>query len=87
MPASPFKGGSWEAAVKFTKFNLKRVADRSCSLSDDPQDVAALTPAYFLIGEVLVQPLVTDVSTVPTNRLELWQLTQKLKHVAFAKAQ
>lgn len=48
------------------------------ALSDDHSDLTALTPAHFLIGEPLVQPLSRDLSEVPENRLKLWCLVQKM---------
>lgn len=41
------------------------------ALSDDPDDLRALTPGHFLIGEQLVQPLSRDYIQIPDNRLKL----------------
>lgn len=48
------------------------------ALSDDPTDLNALTPAHFLIGEALVQPLSKDLSEIPDDRLKLWSIIQKM---------
>jgi len=48
-------------------------------LSDDPNDVAALTPGHFLVGTALLavpEPTLADVST---NRLSRWQLVQQMR--------
>lgn len=44
------------------------------SLSDDPGDYSALTPAHFLVGGSLMLPPEPDISTVATNRLKRWKL-------------
>ncbi|EZA60058.1 hypothetical protein X777_15544, partial [Ooceraea biroi] len=43
------------------------------SLSDDPSDVEALTPAHFLIGSLLATLLEPSLEHVPTSRLSRWQ--------------
>lgn len=48
-----------------------------CRPSDDASDQLALTPAHFLIGEPLIRPLDRDCSTIPTNRLDLWNTIVK----------
>ncbi|XP_046619726.1 uncharacterized protein LOC124304951 [Neodiprion virginianus] len=96
--------GSGQAAVKSTKFHLRRViGDASLTyeeistvlsqieaclnsrplsaLTDDPDDVSALTPGHFLIGaplNALPEPTLADT---PTSRLSRWQqLTQMRDH-------
>ena len=48
-------------------------------LSTDPNDMNALTPAHFLIGDSLMNVPEYDFKEVPDNRLSLWQHTQKVK--------
>lgn len=49
-----------------------------CPLSDDFQDLEALTPAHFLIGEPTLNVSERDYQTTPLNRLDRWQLVQRL---------
>jgi hypothetical protein len=49
-----------------------------CQLSPDPNDFHALTPAHFLIGEPLTSLPDIDVVDTPVNRLDRWQLTQRI---------
>lgn len=49
------------------------------ALSDDPNDLTALTPAHFVIGKPLVRPLGPCVKEVPTNRLNHWQRLHKME--------
>ena len=46
-------------------------------LSNDPNDLSALTPAHFIFGDSLDQPEQFDVSGEPDNRLTHWQLLRK----------
>ncbi|KMQ86939.1 bel12-ag transposon polyprotein [Lasius niger] len=49
------------------------------ALSDDPEDLSALTPGHFLIGgalNALPEPSLLDV---PANRLSRWQLLQQMR--------
>ncbi|XP_076656367.1 uncharacterized protein LOC143361012 [Halictus rubicundus] len=48
-------------------------------LSSDPNDLSALTPAHFLIGESLTNIPERDVSDIATNRLSVWEHIQKMK--------
>ncbi|KAJ3662007.1 hypothetical protein Zmor_006375 [Zophobas morio] len=48
-------------------------------LSQDPNDLEALTPGDFLIGEPLTTPLERDVKEIPVNRLSRWQRVQQLQ--------
>lgn len=48
-------------------------------LSSDPNDFSALTPAHFLIGSSLQTLPEYEIMDVRTNRLSLWQHTQKIK--------
>ncbi|XP_051165958.1 uncharacterized protein LOC127284527 [Leptopilina boulardi] len=48
-------------------------------ISNDPNDMDALTPSHFLIGSSMMTIPSLDFSQTPTNRLSSWQLVQKLK--------
>lgn len=48
-------------------------------LSNDPNDIQALTPGHFLIGDSLTCLPELDLLSTPTNRLSLWQHVLKLK--------
>ncbi|CAK9826901.1 hypothetical protein ANTRET_LOCUS4669 [Anthophora retusa] len=48
-------------------------------LSPDPNDLTALTPAHYLIGESLTGLPEIDILNVPTNRLSAWQHIQRVK--------
>ncbi|XP_063912654.1 uncharacterized protein LOC135129432 [Zophobas morio] len=48
-------------------------------LSNDPNDLSALTPAHFLIGGPLTAPAEEDCSDIPTNRLIRYQLLEKIR--------
>ncbi|XP_074033086.1 uncharacterized protein [Leptinotarsa decemlineata] len=49
-----------------------------CSISTDPNDLAVLTPAHFLTLEPLSALPDPDVSHLMINRLNRWQLLQRL---------
>ncbi|XP_043464499.1 uncharacterized protein LOC122499957 [Leptopilina heterotoma] len=50
-------------------------------LSDDPDDISALTPGHFLIGEPLNTIPEPSLEHLACNRLDRWQLLQqKLQH-------
>ncbi|XP_076760954.1 uncharacterized protein LOC143429305 [Xylocopa sonorina] len=48
-------------------------------LSSDPNDLSALTPGHFLIGQPLTDLPDTNFSNTPANRLSRWQLIQKVR--------
>ena len=48
-------------------------------LSQDPNDLEALTPGHFLIGEPLTTPVERDLKEIPVNRLSRWQRVQQLQ--------
>lgn len=49
------------------------------ALTDDPDDLEALTPGHFLIGAPLVSVPEPTLSEVPPNRLTRWQLLQQIR--------
>lgn len=49
-----------------------------CAISDDPDDLLALTPGHFLIGEPLNMLPDPDLTKSPENRLNRWQLLQRM---------
>ncbi|XP_029171359.1 uncharacterized protein LOC114940775, partial [Nylanderia fulva] len=48
-------------------------------LSDDPEDVAALTPGHFLIGSALSAVPEPSLERKPSARLSCWQLLQQMR--------
>lgn len=49
-----------------------------CALSDSPDNSEALTPGHFLVGHALNLLPEPGIPNVPVNRLDNWQLWQKL---------
>lgn len=47
-------------------------------LSNDPNDLSALTPGHFLIGDSLTAPVEPDLTCIKENRLSKWQRIQQL---------
>ncbi|XP_071575678.1 uncharacterized protein [Temnothorax nylanderi] len=101
-PGATHFGGLWEAAVKSTKFHLRRVIGETTltfeematflaqveaclnsrplqALSDDPDDVTALTPEHFLIGAPLLAAPEPSLGERPDNTLSRWQLVQRMR--------
>lgn len=56
-----------------------------CPLSNDPNDLDALTPGHFLIGSSMLAMPDPDFSQVPRNRLSHWQLIEKLNQTFWKK--
>lgn len=93
-PGAPHQGGMWEAGVKAVKHHLRRTigAQKLTSnqmytiltrpivpISQDGNDLEALTPGHFLIGRPLLQPPLTEeLLSCPDNRLTAWGRQQKL---------
>ncbi|XP_076301775.1 uncharacterized protein LOC143219850 [Lasioglossum baleicum] len=48
-------------------------------ISSDPNDLIALTPGHFLIGDSLTNLPECDLTEVAANRLSLWQHIQQVK--------
>ncbi|XP_046592768.1 uncharacterized protein LOC107217180 [Neodiprion lecontei] len=48
-------------------------------LSSNPNDITALTPSHFLVGDSLLLPTEHNYLKVPDNRLSRWQHLQKVK--------
>lgn len=55
------------------------------SLSSDPNDLLVLTPAHYLIGKPLTALPERDVSSVPANRLSVWQHLTKMRQDFWAR--
>lgn len=49
-----------------------------CPLSQDPNDLVALTPAHFLVGKQLTALPEINLTDVPENRLNRWQRVKAL---------
>lgn len=49
------------------------------ALSDDPDDVSALTPGHLLIGAPLTALPEPSLSSVPSGRLSRWELLQQMR--------
>ncbi|XP_011859383.1 PREDICTED: uncharacterized protein LOC105556882 [Vollenhovia emeryi] len=101
-PSAPHFGGLWEAAVKSTKYHLRRVIGdttltfeemstllaqvEAClnsrplqALSDDPDDISALTPGHLLIGAPLLAVPEPSQLERADNALSRWQHLQKMR--------
>ncbi len=53
-------------------------------LSDDPNELGALTPGHFLIGRPLAALPYTDLGHIPVSRLDRWQTIQCLSQHIWA---
>lgn len=55
-------------------------------LSDDPTDLAPMTPAHFILGKpIMPQPLAEDVGATPPNRLTIWGQRQQLHQIIWRR--
>ena len=48
-------------------------------ISSDPNDLIALTPSYFLIGDISKELPEYDLRYTPVSRLSMWQRIQHIK--------
>ncbi|XP_011700179.1 PREDICTED: uncharacterized protein LOC105457283 [Wasmannia auropunctata] len=48
------------------------------ALSDDPEDLAALTPGHFLVGSMLTAVPEPSMMELPATRLSRWQMLQRV---------
>ncbi|XP_029159529.1 uncharacterized protein LOC114931579 [Nylanderia fulva] len=101
-PAAPHFGGLWKAAVKSTKFHLRRVIGETTltfeklstllaqieaclnsrplqALSDDPEDVSALTPGHFLVGAPLLAVPEPSLTGQTVSTLSRWRHLQQMR--------
>jgi hypothetical protein len=49
-------------------------------MSNDPDDLTAITPRHFFIGEALTAPSEPDLTELKINRLSRHQLLERLRH-------
>ncbi|XP_029158950.1 uncharacterized protein LOC114931151, partial [Nylanderia fulva] len=49
------------------------------ALTDDPEDLTALTPGHFLIGAPLMAVPKPSLTKIPANRLTRWKLLQQMR--------
>ncbi|XP_072392243.1 uncharacterized protein [Diabrotica undecimpunctata] len=56
-----------------------------CALSNDPSDFTYLTPGHFLIGRSLTSLPDQEYTSIPENRLSIWQNLSKLQQLFFGK--
>ncbi|CAK9805171.1 hypothetical protein ANTPLA_LOCUS4356 [Anthophora plagiata] len=71
---------SFEAFLTFTTQIEAVLNSRPLTpLSSDPNDLNAITPGHFLIGESLMSIPDHDFTNVPDGRLSSWQHVQKLR--------
>lgn len=56
-------------------------------LTSDPNDLSVLTPAHFLIGDSLVQPMQSSHIHEPDNHLSKWQHLKKVRQILWQRWQ
>lgn len=49
------------------------------AMTDDPNDMEAITPAHFLCGEAIIRPLGPSVREIPWNRPKAWGLLHRME--------
>lgn len=57
------------------------------ALSEDPNDLRALTPGHFLIGEHLLAYPEQDLQEIPVDRLSRWQHVEQLRQRLWSRWQ
>lgn len=63
-----------EYATLLTRIEAALNSRPLCPLSEDPDDMEALTPGHFLMGRPLLAPPEPGLEGVPEGRLGCWQL-------------
>lgn len=48
-------------------------------MSDDPNDLVALTPGHFIVGGPMLQPIAPDYTAIKENRLSSWQRIHRIQ--------
>lgn len=56
-----------------------------CQLTNDPNDIDALTPGHFLIGRPLTAPAEPSILHLQQNRLSRWQYIEQLRQHFWAR--
>jgi hypothetical protein len=56
-------------------------------MSNDPNDLTAITPGHFLIGEALTAPLEPDLTELKINQLSRHQLLERLRQHFWKKVE
>ncbi|GFT20789.1 DUF5641 domain-containing protein [Trichonephila clavipes] len=80
QPATPHFGGLWEAVEAVLNSRL------FSKTSSNPNDFI-LTPAHFLVGTSLTCLPEPNLTNTPINRLNSWQLVQKLTQTFWKNGQ
>lgn len=83
---------SGDASLTYEEFYTLLTSIEAClnsrpitPLSEDPNDLEALTPGHFLIGVPLTSPAEKDVTAVPSNRLSRWERVQQIQQHFWAR--
>lgn len=56
-----------------------------CALNENPDDINVLTPGHFLIGSAITAPVAPSLLDIKENRLNRWQLCERLKQEFWKK--